>query len=193
MSQSIIYPTIWAVPSGSLKLSGKPQVDFLRRYARQAVSSSAEALGLSIDAFDTDANGAPLPVNGIYWSLSHKPGYVAGVAAGHPIGIDVEKIRAVSNRLFDKVLNKAEQCLMETDQALTFFRCWTAKEVVLKRVGVGIKGLSQSRVRRVIDDYHMAVAYQGKEFIVAQTFFNQYVAAVLKTGDEIVEWQFGIA
>ncbi|MBS3757532.1 MAG: 4'-phosphopantetheinyl transferase superfamily protein [Desulfobacterales bacterium] len=187
----MIYPTIWAVPRGGPELSGKPQVDFLSRYARQAVAHSAEMLGLSIKAFETDDNGAPRPSHGIYWSLSHKPDYVAGVAAGHPIGIDVEKIRTVSNRLFDRVASKNERALMKADPALAFFRCWTAKEVVLKRVGVGVGGLSQCRLRRVIDDCHLAVSYRETVFTVAQNFFNQHVAAVLKTGDETINWQFG--
>ena len=190
MPQPKIYPVVMAVPQTGRELSGKAQVDFLKEYARQAVARSAAALGFSISAFETNEKGAPLPADGIHWSLSHKPAYVAGVAANHPIGIDVEKIRSVDEGLFSRVISDTERKLLTADAPLMFFRFWTAKQVVLKRVGIGIAGLSKCRVRQVIDDYHLALDYEGAGFMVAQTFFDDHIAAVLKTGDETIDWQF---
>lgn len=192
MKYSRLYPVVRAVPQAGRNLSGKAQVDFLSKYARQAAARSAAMLGPSLRSFDTDPNGAPIPVDGIYWSLSHKPDYVAGVAAGHPIGIDVEKIRLVEKSLFDKVIDEAERKLLDADQAVMFFRFWTAKEVVLKRIGVGLAGLSKCRVRQVAGEHQLVIAYEKTEFTVLQRFFNNHVAAVLKTGTEIIEWQFDV-
>jgi len=185
-----IYPVIWRVPPSGRRLSGKAQVDFLRQYAREAVARSAAIQNLPIRSFDTDSSGAPIAVDGIYWSLSHKPDYVAGVAAKHPTGIDIEKIRPVEKRLFDRVINASERKLLNADPNFLFFRFWTAKEVVLKRMGVGLAGLSKCRVRRVIDDYELCVDYQAAGFTVMQTFFDDYIAAVLKADAEVIEWQF---
>ena len=190
MPQPKIYPVVIAVPQTGRELSGKAQVDFLKEYAREAVARSASVLGFSISAFETNERGAPLPADGIHWSLSHKPAYVAGVAANHPIGIDVEKIRPINKGLFARVIDASERRLLAADEPMLFFRFWTAKEVVLKRVGIGIAGLSKCRVRQVIDDYHLSVDYDGAGFMVAQTFFDDHIAAVLKAEDETIDWQF---
>jgi 4'-phosphopantetheinyl transferase len=184
-----IYPVVRAVPPAGRNLSGKERADFLKRYARQAVARSAAIQNLPIRSFDTDPSGAPIAVDGIYWSLSHKPDYVGGVAAKHPTGIDIEKIRPVENRLFDRVINASERKLLDADPNFLFFRFWTAKEVVLKRMGIGLSGLSNCRVRHVIDDDQLIVDYQTAEFTVMQTFFEDYIAAVLKADAEVIEWQ----
>ena len=185
-----LYPVVRAVPPAGRNLSGKAQVDFLRRYARQAVAHSARSLDLSIDVFNTDEKGAPLPADGVYWSLSHKPDYVAGIAARHPTGIDIEKIRPVGRRLFAKVIDESERKLLDGDPNFLFFRFWTAKEVVLKRMGIGLAGLSKCRVHAVTDDRRLIVTYEKERFEVAQTFFDGHVAAVLKETGEAVEWHF---
>ncbi len=184
-----LYPVIRPVPTAGRNLSGKAQVDFLRGYARQAVAHSAKLHGLSIRSFDTDPSGAPIPVDGIYWSLSHKPDYVAGVAAKHPIGIDIEKIRPVENRLFDRVINASERKLLDANPNFLFFRFWTAKEVVLKRMGVGLAGLSRCRVREVVDDHRLVVDHEKTGFTVVQAFFDDHIAAVLKIEDEVIDWR----
>lgn len=153
------------------------------------MARSAAMIGTPICSFDTDSSGAPIAIDGIHWSLSHKPEYVAGVAAKHPTGIDVEKIRPVENLLFDRVIGESERKLMDADPNFLFFRFWTAKEVVLKRMGIGLAGLSKCRVRRVIDDYHIRVEFQKISFTVAQTFFADHVAAVLKSDKESIKWQ----
>ena len=155
------------------------------------MAHSARLLDLSINVFNTDEKGAPLPADCVYWSLSHKPDYVAGIAAKHPTGIDIEKIRPVGRRLFAKVIDESERKLLDADPNFLFFRFWTAKEVVLKLMGIGLAGLSKCRVRRVIDDYQLIIDYHTTGFTVTQTFFDDYIAALLKADREVIEWQFG--
>jgi len=139
MQPNAIYPVVWAVPADKQKLSGRAGVDFLRAYARQAVRRSACYAGSPMTRLPVGENGAPLPAGGLCWSLSHKPGCVAGVVAPHPVGIDVETVRPVEMRLINRVLNASERRLAgaDPDPAFWFFRCWTAKEVVLKQAGIG--------------------------------------------------------
>ena len=191
MGGKSIYPVVLTVPEDRQKLSGRAKVDFLRRFAREAVRRSAAHSGCRLDALPIDDKRVPLPAGGIYWSLSHKSAYVAGVCSVHPIGIDVERVKPVDDRLFHRVLDASEQRLdAAKDPARLFFRCWTAKEVVLKRVGVGLAGLSRCRVHAVTDDRRLIVTYEKERYEVAQTFFDGHVAAVLKEAGETVEWHF---
>ena len=191
MALKPIYPVVLPVPEEGRQLSGRAKVDFLRRFARQAVRRSAIHSGLPLDALPITDKRVPLPAGGIYWSLSHKSAYVAGVCAARPIGIDVEKVKPVGERLFHRVLDAAEQRLdADEDPTRLFFRCWTAKEAVLKRMGVGLAGLSKCRVQAVTDDRRLIVTYEKERFEVAQRFFDGHVAAVLKETGEAVEWHF---
>ena len=191
MALKSIYPVVLPVPDERRQLSGRAKVDFLRNFAREAVRRSAVHFGCRLDDLPITDKRVPLPAGGIYWSLSHKSAYVAGVCAAHPIGIDVEKLKPVDERLFHRVLDVSEQRLAGAEDATRlFFRCWTAKEVVLKRVGVGLAGLSKCRVKAVTDERHLTVAYEKECFEVAQRFFDGHVAAVLRDGGEAVEWFF---
>jgi len=191
-----IYPVILQVPEDLRRgLVGKEKVAFLRGHARQAVRQSADFSGCPVADLPMDQKRVPLPADGIYWSLSHKSGYVAGVVAPHPIGIDVESIRPVDERLIDRVLDASERQLAGAgaDPAFMFFRFWTAKETILKLLGIGLAGLSNCRIQAVVDERHLIVDYQENRYMVAQTFFNHHVAAVLKTGGQMVRWRMAVS
>ena len=74
-----------------------------------------------------DENGAPLPSDDVYWSITHKTQYVGGVVAPAPIGIDIERIRECAPGLFAKTAGEREWALADEDKEplLTFFRYWT--------------------------------------------------------------------
>jgi len=139
----IIFPVILKVPDEKRGLSGRESVRFLSQYARQAVMACAEKTGIEFSVFEKDSDGVPLPSNGVYWSLSHKPEYVAGVISDDRVGIDIEPIRPVEASLINRILDSKEQQTAGRISDEMFFRCWTAKESVLKAVGAGLKGLSQ--------------------------------------------------
>ncbi len=188
-----IYPVVWAVPADKQKLSGRERAAFLRAYARQAVRRSARYAGSPLTELPVGEDRAPLPAGGLYWSLSHKPGCVAGVVAPHPVGIDVETLRPVQMRVVQRVLNASERQMAgaDPDPVLWFFRCWTAKEVVLKQAGVGLTGLSHCRIQAVADEHSLIVGYKEKRHVVSQTFFNPHMAAVLQASGERVCWCLG--
>ena len=52
--------------------------------------ASTNTTGITLGALEKNADGAPLPSNGCYWSLAHKSDYVTAVAADTAIGIDIE-------------------------------------------------------------------------------------------------------
>lgn len=142
---------------------------------------SAEKSRLSIHQFEKDEHGVPVPFNGIFWSVAHKEDIVAGVVSMHRIGIDVEKIKPVSDALFQRILNPDENMQFKSqDREINFFRAFTAKEAVLKKTTVGIKGLSKTKIESVLDDTYLIVRFQNKKYCIENFYFEDYLAAVTK-------------
>ncbi|MFW5635095.1 MAG: 4'-phosphopantetheinyl transferase family protein [Thermodesulfobacteriota bacterium] len=177
-----IHPVILKVPPEYLELPVRERVRFLSRYARRAVSESAARAGFRLTSFPKNENGAPLALDGVYWSLTHKPAYVAGVAAPGPIGIDIEEIRSRSERLKDRIAGPEEWDLVDAEQPESFFRYWTAKEAVLKAAGVGLAALSGCRILKIMDTHHLVVDFQGQNWTVAHHFFDGHLASVVRDG-----------
>ena len=183
----IIYPAILAVPDKEQKLTGREKVSFLSKHARKALEISAKKSHVQLTYLKKDEKGVPLPFNGNYWSLSHKPKYVAGVIASAPIGIDIEKIRSCSKALFRKTARDSEWKLSDTDPFILFYRYWTSKESVLKASGTGIRDLSKCRIIRIINDNHLVIDYRNQRWLIEHFYFDEHIASVVKN-DFHVEW-----
>lgn len=175
-----LYPTILAVPETSQQLTGRAKSKMLSRLAREALFASCQRSGWPIVKLDKDQNGAPLSENGYHWSLSHKSKFVAAVVAPYPIGIDIEKIRPFSDALQRRIASTAEWRLgSKIEPDLLFYRFWTAKEAVLKAVGVGLSGLAHCRVTMIVDNYRLCLTYDTTPFMVSQVQLCNHVAAVI--------------
>ncbi|WP_054034276.1 4'-phosphopantetheinyl transferase family protein [Desulfatitalea tepidiphila] len=164
--RTTLHPVILPVPAAARPLKGRPKVDALRAAAREALAQSARYSGQKLGPLDKDDNGAPLPSNGLYWSLTHKNAYVAAVCSPHAVGIDIERLRPVSESLGERLAAPDEWALAPTVDTLLFFRYWTAKEAVLKAVGMGLTGLSRCRIHRIVDDDHLLLTYDGRPWQV---------------------------
>lgn len=78
-----------------------------------------------------------LPIN---FSISHSGNYVAIALSKDPIGVDIQEIREIDDKLIGYVLNDAEISLINKDNKLnSFFEIWTAKEAYLKYIGIGLE------------------------------------------------------
>ena len=149
---------------------------------------SALKSGLDLNDPLKDADGRPLPSNGVYWSLTHKPNYVAAVAARAPIGIDIEKIAVRQTvSLYEKVADSAEWALIGGKSWEGFHRYWTAKEAVLKADGTGLSGLSHCRVITVLDEVNLIIQMRERIMTVEHHYFSDHIASVVKT-DQKVSW-----
>ena len=183
----VIYPVILSVPASAKELTRRARVKYLSRHARRALEISAEKSGIKLGELIKKNNGSPLPFDGNYWSVTHKPEYVGGVIASEQIGIDIEKIRPCSKGLFKKTADDREWALADTDPLILFFRYWTSKEAVLKAGGTGLTDLSKCRIVQIIDDNNLIINYKNKKWFVEQFFFKDHVASVIKTTPRI-EW-----
>ncbi|MCP4631094.1 MAG: 4'-phosphopantetheinyl transferase superfamily protein [bacterium] len=185
-----LFPVILPVPPEVQDFKPREQVVFLSRHARRALMLSAEKSGVEFDEPVKDDNGVPQPFKDIHWSISHKTRYVCGIAAPAPIGIDIERARDLSVGLFKKTAVESEWALadMETGSVKTFFRFWTAKEAVLKATGIGIRDLLKCRVHQILDDHHLEIKYDGRDWLIEHFFFEDHVAAIVKSSFQI-EWK----
>ena len=57
------------------------------------------------------------------------------------MGIDIEQVRSVKDGVMAKIADEQEWALAGGKAPESFFRFWTAKEAVLKAMGVGFTGL----------------------------------------------------
>ena len=175
-----IFPVILPVPLKVHGLKGRGRVVALSRLARQALEICSEKGRLQLGKLIKDANGAPMPFDGHYWSLTHKPKYVGAVISLQKTGIDIEEVRTISSPMFKRVAGDGEWRLGGSRSDMLFFRYWTAKEAVLKAEGVGMAGLSNCVVNQLWDQQHLEIAYQDKKYLIEQVYFNGHIAAVVK-------------
>jgi len=184
-----IYPVILAVPAEVGEFKPRDRVKFLSRHARMALKLSARKSNIQLGNLEQDENGAPLPCNGIYWSITHKTHYVGGLVAPTPIGMDIERIRDCSRGLFAKTASDREWALAAEEKTSlnTFFRYWTAKEALVKTSGIGLKDLLKCQVTRVIDDRHLEIRYSGREWLIEHFYFDRHIASCVQNSMQI-EW-----
>jgi 4'-phosphopantetheinyl transferase len=175
-----IFPVILPVPFKDHGLKGRRRVLALSRLARKALEICSEKGRFQLGKLQKDANGAPMPFDGHYWSLTHKPKYVGAVISLQKTGIDIEEVRTISRAMFKRVAGDREWRLGGSPSPMLFFRFWTAKEAVLKAEGVGMAGLSNCEVKRLWDRQHLEIAYQDKKYLIEQVYFNGHIAAVVK-------------
>lgn len=182
----ILFPVVMPVIEVEHKPRGKEKVNYLSQIAREALKVSAEKSGVTLDKLLKDENGAPCPINGNYWSLSHKPEYVAAVVSKDKVGIDIEEMKPRDELLFARVASDREWELKERSWD-TFFRYWTAKEAILKVIGIGMSGLKTCRIISVPDENQIALDFNGQFFLVEQLRYKNHIVSVLK-GDNQIDW-----
>ena len=181
-----LFPVVMPVIEAGYKLSGKEKVAHLSRIAREALKLSAEKSRVRLGELLKDEKGAPCPVWGNYWSLSHKSKYVAAVVSQNKVGIDIEEMKPRTESLFAHVASDEEWELKEKSWD-TLFRYWTAKEATLKVIGIGISGLKTCRIISVPDENHISLDYKGQVFLVEQLRYKNHIVSVLKDDNQI-EW-----
>lgn len=159
-------------------------------YARHSLRISGELAGFYPKTLDKGELGEPLPSDGIYWSISHKPAYVAGVVATFPVGIDIETIKPVSGALVKRICSEDEQRLFSgLDSVESFFRCFTAKECVVKALGNGLKGLSDVRIASVPQALTLMLECERVLYRVRHLMVDSHLASVIQGNHDTVVWE----
>ncbi len=181
-----LEPVILAVPQIAPPRSPR-QVRQQRDHARLALRHCAQRCGAPVDGWAKDDREVPLPNAGYFWSVSHKQQWAAAVIADLPVGIDIEHVTARPRELHDRLAEPAEWSMLGDRSWASFYLLWTAKEAVLKAVGVGIAGFMQCRLLDVPGDRRMRLTYEGKTWTIEHYHYADHVFAVT-CGSESVRW-----
>ena len=183
-----LYPVLLKVPTADGVNSPKERGAVLSRLARKALRMSADRAGLVLEYLEKGENGQPLPQNGVYWSLTHKTGWVGAVATRQPVGIDLERIKPIREGMFAKVATESDWDLVGGATEATFFHLWTAKEAVVKAEGIGFAGFSHCRVNGPVEADTLKIFYETRAYTVTFKRFDGHIAAITSTPD-FVNWQ----
>lgn len=184
----VLYPVITMVPQAIRCLKRKEKVGALSEFARKSAQASAVWSELCIDEFKKDDQGVPMPLGGTFWSVTHKEDRVAGVVSRQSVGIDIEIIKPVSEALFKKIIKPYEYAHFKNQaREIVFFRGFTAKEAVLKKTTIGIKGLSKVKIDAVLDEKNLIIDFHNKKYCVENFYCEDYLAAVTKDQCD-VQW-----
>ncbi|MEW5803674.1 MAG: 4'-phosphopantetheinyl transferase superfamily protein [bacterium] len=185
----VIIPVLHPAPD---RLSGREKNALLQRTARQALFISAQRSGVTLGPLIKDERGAPVPTNGVYWSLSHKTYCVAAVVSGEKIGIDIEEIRPRKSRdLFSCLADQDEWRLVPDPDWDLFFRYWTAKEAATKATGVGLKDFKICKVVAIPDERHLVLDYAHRLWHIEHYWYQNHIISVVADGRHI-RWSPGI-
>lgn len=114
---------------------------------------------------ETDQNGKPyLSGCDLFISLSHSEEGVVAAVSHSPIGIDIEKIRPIDDKLIDYVCNANEKAYVlsgNEDKNRRFLTVWTAKEAIFKKVGGksarAVDTTEFSKTTHCIEDFVIAI------------------------------------
>jgi len=187
MIKNKLHPVILTVPKQFSEFPIRERVKGISKLSRETLFISAHLSHLKIKTLTQSSTGMPIPDKGVYWSVSHKPEYVCGVVSRDKIGIDIEEIRPQQQSMYSYVASENEWDIIKGMRSKqSFFRCWTAKEAVLKTVGTGIVDLLKCYVIEDLGDNGMILDYHDRHWLVEHYFFGNYIAAILKDGVEIL-------
>jgi 4'-phosphopantetheinyl transferase len=150
---------------------------------RAAAARALRTLGLVDPPRVPD--GPPLPANGTYWSASHTQGAAGAVVAPFPVGLDLERARPLRREL-------AQRFLSPSEPRIEPLVAWTAKEAVLKKLGLGITGLSRCTIVARESDEHLQLRFDGMRHDVHLRTHGDLHAALSHDGgpDAEIEWEW---
>jgi 4'-phosphopantetheinyl transferase len=188
MNENTLHPVILNVPNQFSNFSIQQRVKGISKLSRETVFISAHLSQLSIKQLKQTSTGMPKPEKDVYWTVSHKPKYVCGVVSNKKIGIDIEEIRPQQQSMYAYVASEKEwHCIQGDRSKRSFFRCWTAKESVLKAEGTGIPDLLKCHVVADMDDEGMVLHYHDRLWLIEHYYLKNHIAAIVKD-DMNIQW-----
>ena len=185
---NVLHPVILTVPYQLNNLSMPQRVKAISKLSRETVYISAHISQLTISNLRQSSTGMPEPDNNVFWSVSHKPKYVCGVVSRQSIGIDIEEIRPQQKSMYAYVASEKEwECIAGNCSKNAFFRCWTAKEAVLKAEGTGIIDLLKCRVIKDMGST-LLLHYHDRQWWVEHYNINKHIAAIIHEEHDDIVW-----
>ncbi len=147
----------------------------------------AAMAGAPPSGWNRNADSVPLPNQGFCWSIAHKHDVAAVAISTGAVGVDVERIVPRGDDLLDAIASNDEWQLVGQRTWSAAYRIWTAKEAVLKAVGVGMAGMDKCKVVECPDDMTTRVSYCGESWLVRHRYVDDVVVAIAGR-DDAIEW-----
>ena len=90
----------------------------------------------------------------VHFNLSHSPGAVLVGLSNEPVGVDIERIRPVSQRTMKRLADVASE--------KAFFQSWVRREARFKRSGAGVRPMMEGETPLQYGEYFYYVdTFQG--------------------------------
>lgn len=121
----------------------------MERYLRKADQARCLAAGLLLRhvfgekgaaRITADSMGKPYLPGGPFFNLSHSGDKVVLLVSSRASGVDIEQISPWSEAVAQRVFTPREQAWLKTHrEKAAFYRLWTAKEGIMKALGLGFR------------------------------------------------------
>ncbi len=125
-----------------------------------------------IGEYQLNKYGKPI-CKSCYFNISHSKGALVFVKDDKEIGIDIEKIRKVDDKLVDYISSKEERKYINNE--INFYEIWTSKESLVKAIGTGIgkvkeiPGLPINGIKKYINNEYFIKNIKYNDFIISIT------------------------
>ena len=191
----IVQPVLIRIPFQP-GLAGMQRVERQRQFARIALDHCAKRSGAPAGEWLQTNERVPIPRDGYFWSIAHKPRFAAAVISRGPVGIDIEAVTPRNSELSTAVASSDEWDLIQQKGSAkqsrdgggadkksvsinwrNFFEMWTAKEAMLKANGAGIGGLTSCRLLRVETEGRFVMTFENRTFTVEHFSYAGHIAA----------------
>jgi phosphopantetheinyl transferase len=187
-----LKPVVRATPGQAEHLPHTLRVSNQREAARSACLECARRFRIEVDDFPRDAAGAPEPIDGWHWSLSHTRDWVAAVVYPQPVAIVVERIQTRRQELVRAAASHEELELFGGFRWENFTRLWSAKKAVLRKARLGLRDLSGARLVTLAGPRGLVLHHDDQYHYVHQRLHNAHwvsLCADLSNTSEL-EWDW---
>lgn len=194
---NVLHAVIRPTPGQSPEHPSRDRVRHQKVAAREALGEAATRQGIRFASLDRDEHGAPLPVGGHHWSITHTSAYVAGAASVWPLGIDIERLRTPSTDVIAAAASEGEISMVrerfDVCEVEAFTRIWSAKEALLKLTGEGLAGLSKCTIGHTnMTDSRpgLWIRHEREQHFVHQMYRDDHIASVTCGQVQQVQWDW---
>ena len=122
-----------------------------------------------------DERGAPIPIAGYEWSVSHKGDWIAVAISTNPIGVDLEVRMPVTTARF-ALIDASEWGVMGDQSDDHFYQLWTAKEAIIKQKKLSLDDHALITIQRR-DENQLLMAYHQAYTLVQTVVTADYIYA----------------
>lgn len=128
--------------------------------------------------FELSPAGKPYAKNlPVHFSISHSGDIAVCAVSKNEIGVDIEKIRTVNPRTYERFCTKSEAEYISTSEN-GFFEVWTLKEAYFKCIGTGL-GADIKNVSFSVSEREIICSQAGFELCFAD-IEKDYICSVCK-------------